>query len=280
MLLLQNRHAFQDISIPFPDIVTLNSLADKCSLMALAESLDIPIPKTRHLNNTSMLSAASEDLDYPIILKPGMSWLNSKGKWFRSSVRSVRSRSEAEDIVTADPAFSAGPFLIQEYVEGKGQGVFALYDHGEPLAFFSHKRLREKPPSGGVSVLSESVPAVPALLSYARRVLDHAPGMALQWWNSGWPTMASPTSWRSTPASGAHSSWQSMPEWISLAALSGGVRYEARPGEQFQDRCAAPLAARRSRQPVPDTQGRELYVPGKDRGGAAIPETGTLQNPP
>jgi len=173
MLLLQNRHAFQDISIPFPDIVTLNLLADKCSLMPLAKSLDIPVPKTRHAENTSMLSAASEGFDYPIILKPGMSWVNSKGTWFRSSVRTARSRSEAEDIVTADPAFSAGPFLVQEYIEGKGQGVFALYDHGEPMAFFSHKRLREKPPSGGVSVLSESVPATPALLSYARRLLDH-----------------------------------------------------------------------------------------------------------
>ena len=173
MLLLQNRQAFQDISIPFPGIVTLNLLADKCSLMALAESLDIPIPKTRHAENTSMLSAASEGLDYPIILKPGMSWLRSNGEWFRSSVRCADSRQEAVEIVTADPAFSAGPFLVQEYIEGKGQGVFALYDHGEPLAFFSHKRLREKPPSGGVSVLSESVPADPALLSYARRVLDH-----------------------------------------------------------------------------------------------------------
>lgn len=174
MLLLQNRQAFQELSIPFPGIVTLSSLSDKCSLMPLAESLGIPIPKTRHAENTSMLPAASEGLDYPIILKPGMSWLRSNGEWFRSSVRCAHSRQEAEEIVTADPAFRAGPFLVQEYIKGKGQGVFALYDHGEPLAFFSHKRLREKPPSGGVSVLSESVPAAPALLSYARSLLDHA----------------------------------------------------------------------------------------------------------
>lgn len=173
MLLLQNRHALPDVSIPFPDIVTLNLLADKCLLIPMAGSLDIPVPKTRHAENASMLSMASEEFDYPIILKPCMSWLNSQGEWFRSNVRCAHSRQEAEEIVAATPAFQAGPFLVQEYIVGKGQGVFALYDHGKALAFFSHKRLREKPPGGGVSVLSESAAVAPALLSYARRLLDH-----------------------------------------------------------------------------------------------------------
>jgi predicted ATP-grasp superfamily ATP-dependent carboligase len=47
-----------------------------------------------------------------------------------------------------------------------------LYDHGTPIAFFSHRRLREKPPWGGVSVLSESTPLDPILLTHARALLD------------------------------------------------------------------------------------------------------------
>jgi predicted ATP-grasp superfamily ATP-dependent carboligase len=78
-----------------------------------------------------------------------------------------------EEIVTHDACFNQHPFLIQEYVSGKGQGLFALYDRGKPVAFFAHKRLREKPPSGGVSVLSESVEVPPELYDMGRRILDH-----------------------------------------------------------------------------------------------------------
>jgi predicted ATP-grasp superfamily ATP-dependent carboligase len=64
--------------------------------------------------------------------------------------------------------------MIQECVTGHGQGIFALYNNGVPLAFFAHRRLREKPPGGGVSVLSESVSVDPVLCSYARSLLNKA----------------------------------------------------------------------------------------------------------
>jgi predicted ATP-grasp superfamily ATP-dependent carboligase len=49
------------------------------------------------------------------------------------------------------------PVLLQEHLSGEGLGVFVCCKDGESLAEFSHRRLREKPPSGGVSVLCESV---------------------------------------------------------------------------------------------------------------------------
>ena len=53
------------------------------------------------------------------------------------------------------------PSLIQERIVGPGIGVFVLCDHGRLLAAFAHRRLREKPPSGGASVLCESVAVDP-----------------------------------------------------------------------------------------------------------------------
>ena len=50
------------------------------------------------------------------------------------------------------------------------------YQHGRLVAEFSHRRIREKPPSGGVSVLCESVPVVPQAKQYAQALLD-----ALRW---------------------------------------------------------------------------------------------------
>ena len=64
------------------------------------------------------------------------------------------------------------PVMLQERIEGAGLGVFALYNHGRAAALFSHRRLREHPPWGGVSVLSESIPLCPRAADYATRLLD------------------------------------------------------------------------------------------------------------
>ncbi|MBK8163190.1 MAG: ATP-grasp domain-containing protein [Gammaproteobacteria bacterium] len=173
-LLLAHRSDFPDITLPFPAIDTVEALANKCSLMRLAETLGVPIPRTWYADNPAELPANLADLPYPLVLKPGKSWLNRNGQWLHTSVKFAATPSEAATILESDPAFHAHPFLLQECVAGYGQGVFALYDKGKPLAFFAHRRLREKPPRGGVSVLSESIPVDPALLAHARALLDKA----------------------------------------------------------------------------------------------------------
>lgn len=171
-LLLQNQQEFPDISFPFPELDTINALSDKCALMRLAESLDIPIPCTWYVDNPAAISFDLNNLPYPAVLKPGKSWLTEQGKWLHTSVRFPTNSLMAKDIIKSDPAFHNHPFMAQERVSGSGQGVFALYDKGTPIVFFSHRRLREKPPWGGVSVLSESVEVHPRLLAHARALLD------------------------------------------------------------------------------------------------------------
>jgi len=51
-------------------------------------------------------------------------------------------------------------------------GVFLLLWNGELRAAFSHRRIREKPPSGGVSVYRESIPLDPELLARSRALLE------------------------------------------------------------------------------------------------------------
>src|SRR5690606_9876903 len=48
---------------------------------------------------------------------------------------------------------AAFPLLVQQRIEGPGTGVFLLRWQGRTLAAFAHRRIREKPPSGGVSVV-------------------------------------------------------------------------------------------------------------------------------
>ena len=171
-LLLKNKSAFAETIIPFPDIQTVNLLADKCTLMHMAEELNIPTPRTWYADTPYSLPIELDKFSYPLVLKPGKSWLLHKGKWDRAAVRFADTPSAAKNILDEEAGFNAHPFILQENVAGHGAGVFALYDHGKPLAFFAHRRLREKPPSGGVSVLSESSHVDPILLSHARAILD------------------------------------------------------------------------------------------------------------
>jgi len=48
--------------------------------------------------------------------------------------------------------------LVQEFVDGNGWGVSCLYYHGELIASFTHKRLREKIQTGGTSTFREHKP--------------------------------------------------------------------------------------------------------------------------
>ena len=171
-LILTNKSAFPGITLPFPDLETVDSLANKYALMQMAEELGIPIPATWYADTPDSLPVNLDELSYPLVLKPGRSWLLQQGEWGRAAVRFARNSSEARDILNSEPAFKVHPFILQECVAGHGEGVFALYNQGKPLAFFAHRRLREKPPEGGVSVLSESISIDPVLLSHARNLLD------------------------------------------------------------------------------------------------------------
>jgi predicted ATP-grasp superfamily ATP-dependent carboligase len=61
--------------------------------------------------------------------------------------------------------------MVQERIEGEGHGVFLLIWNGTVRAAFAHRRLREKPPWGGVSTLSESVPLGHEILVKSARLL-------------------------------------------------------------------------------------------------------------
>ncbi len=61
--------------------------------------------------------------------------------------------------------------LVQERIPGYGMGLFLLADRGRIVASFAHRRRREKPPAGGVSVLSESIAFPAGLIGPGHRLL-------------------------------------------------------------------------------------------------------------
>jgi len=171
-LLLEARSDFPQTVLPFAPLSTIQALSNKSSLLRLADSLQVPCPETWHIDSIRDLPGDLAQLPYPLILKPSKSWIRLADQWQRVGVRLARSPEIAQNIINTDPVFQTHPFLLQRCVQGIGQGVFALYDQGKPVAFFSHRRLREKPPWGGVSVLSESTSPDKTLLAHTRALLD------------------------------------------------------------------------------------------------------------
>jgi predicted ATP-grasp superfamily ATP-dependent carboligase len=108
----------------------------------------------------------------PAVVKPARSVIQVNGKQAKLAVTQTHDEKELNSILETLPA-EAYPLLIQERVEGEGVGVFVLLHENRLLAAFAHRRIREKPPSGGVSVLRESVELDPKLLEMSLSLLRH-----------------------------------------------------------------------------------------------------------
>src|SRR6266478_1124462 len=169
-----SRYCSESFTCPSPasNLEGFETVTDKWRLFKLAQQLNLSIPKTQFVTDISSLGDISQELKLPVVLKPHRSMIASRGRWIATSVQYARSVEELKEIAARYEYFSQHPFMIQEYIPGQAEGVFALFDRGKPIVFFGHRRLRERPPSGGVSVLSESIEPNPEAKGMARAILE------------------------------------------------------------------------------------------------------------
>jgi predicted ATP-grasp superfamily ATP-dependent carboligase len=172
-LLAESRDEFSLTISPFiPSFESYSVVSDKFALMQIAQQLDVPIPKTIFVLDGNVEAVADNVKAYPVVVKPGRSLVKLDGVYLKTSVHVVFSRDELIQLYRRTP-YLRYPSLVQQRIEGPGQGVFGLFDHGRPCALFAHRRIREKPPSGGVSVLRESIPLSKPMRDYAVSLLEH-----------------------------------------------------------------------------------------------------------
>lgn len=168
----RNRHRWQQCSIPFAEVASVDELSDKVRLYEVAMSVGVPVPRSVVIRTAADLKVAEDEIGFPCILKPRRSRLFVDGIWRDTAVRRANSSAELHELFGNEPGLTDLPILYQEFIPGHGAGVFALYRGGKPCAWFAHRRLREKPPSGGVSVLSESIEVPEELASLSKQLLD------------------------------------------------------------------------------------------------------------
>lgn len=157
---------------PFTDYKTLKQAADKNYITHTAKQLGVPIPQTLEINSKHHISDIPDKLAYPVVLKPACSRVQTAHGWKFTSVSYANDHTQLVNMLN-DKDELEFPVLLQERIIGPGVGVFLCCNKGEVIAAFSHQRLREKPPSGGVSVLRKSIPVDSDAFEHAKKLLAH-----------------------------------------------------------------------------------------------------------
>jgi len=172
-LLLQHRQEFPNVVVPAASLEAFETLTDKWRLYQLALQLGIPAPVTTYISSPQELRNLHRAHPFPLVVKLCRSRLFLDDRWVGLPVQYAFSQEDLFRTIATHDTLGAHPFLLQELIEGETHGVFALYNCGRPVVFFSHRRLREKPPTGGVSVLSESIMLDPRLREITQAIFDY-----------------------------------------------------------------------------------------------------------
>jgi len=167
----------REVRTAAPDLATYRAASDKAMMLELGRRCGFEGPVSRVLATPGAKvrrELGAEDL-FPAVIKPHRSVVTVQGTRRKLAVVPVADAVACDAVLAALPR-EAYPVLVQRRISGVGEGLFALRWGGRVIAIFAHRRLREKPPSGGVSVYRESIALTEELERPAVRLLD-----ALDW---------------------------------------------------------------------------------------------------
>lgn len=145
-------------------------LNDKNKTMEFANNIGVPIPKTVHLSKENFVNEINQKLSYKVVIKS----INEGGAKF---VKYANNDSEAKYIVDSflkqkKNLFDEG-IIAQEYIDGISCGYFCISKNGEIINEFAHMRMRENPPTGGVSTACKSY-YHQKIFDYGRKIVQQS----------------------------------------------------------------------------------------------------------
>jgi len=152
--------------ILMPPQGSLEIALDKSKTLALAHDLGVPIPRSVEFRRNEPIEVDSVPFGFPMAIKASQSDLPHR-------LATIYAQDPGElGVAVTEVLRDSESALAQEVVTGEGTAVFVLFDSGEPLVTFAHRRIREKPPWGGVSVLSQSIDPSPEMLDHSLKLLS------------------------------------------------------------------------------------------------------------
>lgn len=157
------------VACPPPAIT--RQVLQKTETLRIAAECGIQVPKTLVVWSSSELHDQLGLLPFPWVVKPA--WRETRPEKLKSCVLAA-----TDEVIRRFPAglnFSP-PMLVQEHCSGVGVGLEALMHRGQSIALFQHRRLKEMPYTGGISVTAVADPLNENLIKHSLALLR-----ALQW---------------------------------------------------------------------------------------------------
>ena len=167
----------ESLNFPFPKTESILIAQDKFKIIDLAKEHGICVPKTilikdNENSNIELKDFLIENLGLPIVFKAQLSIQNTEdGLQEKPPLKYAKTPAEVESFLESNLRKKYS-YIAQEYIKGDGTGLFLLMRNSLCTASFSHKRILEKPPEGGVSVLSEAIESPESLTKTAIKLLQ------------------------------------------------------------------------------------------------------------
>jgi predicted ATP-grasp superfamily ATP-dependent carboligase len=170
---LQVREKVPALCAALPAKSAYEAVIDKFNLQALATGVGIQVPRTDLVSRANEEIVINQDLIYPVVVKPRRSaTVLMNGRVVRRGVAYAADKAAFRRVLSETLLDESDELLVQQVVKGHGMGIFTFSADSSTHALFAHRRLREKPPSGGVSVLSESIAMPQGTARAVERLLE------------------------------------------------------------------------------------------------------------
>lgn len=154
--------------VPIPSYDVLVNAVNKARILEICTSNGINIPKTLKLTDTPKIEDIIEEIGIPFIMKTSTEINIPPGPQSRYIV--FKEKPTQELFLAAFKRLRRyGLVILQEWIEGVGIGAsFIFSKYHKVVAYFGHRRILERFPDGGPSVLAESYLHPDALMSGAK----------------------------------------------------------------------------------------------------------------
>lgn len=141
-----------------PDYEQIKSVINKKITYKIADECGVSVPKT-YKYDINTIKDDYNNFSYPLVIKPAkkIEWVNGKTKYYKIvNENYIWNKDEFLDKFFSFYKKNKN-FMLQEYIDGRGEGYFALIKNKEPLLQFAHQRIREYPVTGGASTYRKSI---------------------------------------------------------------------------------------------------------------------------
>ena len=147
------KHLPRHIKIPLPSYNILSLANDKMRAIEFASRGGIPTPKYAAFKHISKIDNIISEIGESVVIKLHRS-NSAKGVFYAQGKELII--DTLDKVIRQFNLKHQNYPIIQKRVKGEGWGVSCLYWHGNRIASFTHRRLREKISTGGPSTLRES----------------------------------------------------------------------------------------------------------------------------